>query len=71
MEPPADGLLKENGSDQCLTFNDPLWPIQWELVSVTASVFSGSASSPLLRATNVLMVKDALLTGISQARFHV
>lgn len=33
-------------------------------------VFSGSTSSPLLRATNVLTVKDAPLTGISQARFH-
>lgn len=34
-------------------------------------VFSGSTSSLLLTAANVLMVKDAPLTGISQARFHV
>lgn len=72
-EPPADRQPKESRSDQCLTFNDPLWPIQWELVSVTANVcvFYGSASSPLLRATNVPMVKDAPLTGISQAHFRV
>lgn len=72
-EPPADRQPKENRSDQCLTFNDPLWPIQWELVSVTANVcvFYGSASSPLLRATKVPMVKDAPLTGISQAHFRV
>lgn len=71
-EPPADRPPEKNRSDQCLTFNDPLWPMQWELVGVTGNVcvFPRSASSLLLRATNVRMVKDAVLTGISQARFH-
>ncbi|XP_056902341.1 neuroendocrine convertase 1-like isoform X5 [Takifugu flavidus] len=30
-EPPADRQPEEKRSDQCLTFNDPLWPMQWEL----------------------------------------
>ncbi|XP_059195886.1 neuroendocrine convertase 2-like [Centropristis striata] len=27
----TDRQPEENKSDQCLTFNDPLWPMQWEL----------------------------------------
>ncbi|KAE8288433.1 PC3-like endoprotease variant A [Larimichthys crocea] len=30
-ESATDRQLKENTSDQSLTFNDPLWPMQWEL----------------------------------------
>lgn len=47
--------------------------MQWELVGVTENVCVSRKRllSPLLRAANVLMVRDAPLTGTSQARFHV
>lgn len=37
-ESATDRQLKENTSDQSLTFNDPLWPMQWELVGVIVHV---------------------------------
>lgn len=33
-ESETDKQPEENKSDQSLTFNDPLWPMQWELVGV-------------------------------------
>lgn len=61
---------ERNHGDQFLTFNDPLWPLQWELVGVIVCVFS-VASPPSLLSTLVLSVKDVTVTGISQAGFHV
>ena len=73
----TDRQSEENKSDQYLTFNDPLWPMQWELVGVIvyvcvcvcSLVLSGSLLS--LLSALVLTVKDVPLTGISQAGFHV
>lgn len=73
----TDRQSEENKSDQSLTFNDPLWPMQWELVGVIvyvcvcvcSLVLSGSLLS--LLSALVLTVKDVPLTGISQAGFHV
>lgn len=33
-ESASDRQPEENKSDQSLTFNDPLWPMQWELVGL-------------------------------------
>lgn len=76
-------FLEDGASSWQAAEGEQEWPVphlQWPTLAHPVGtgechkrmcVFSGSASSPLLRATNVQMVKDAPLTGISQARFRV
>nr|XP_040020160.1 furin-like protease kpc-1 isoform X2 [Gasterosteus aculeatus aculeatus] len=40
-ESASDRQPEENKSDQSLTFNDPLWPMQWELLAQGEYSFSG------------------------------
>lgn len=78
-ESATDRQPEENKSVQSLTFNDPLWPMQWELVGVIVyvcvyvCVCSPGLCGGLLSLLSALvrMVRDVPLTGISQPGFHV
>lgn len=83
-ESTADSPSEQRRSDQSLTFNDPLWPMQWELVSVIlymcvvcmcvlcacVCVVIGLIWKSLLFFF-VLIFKDVHLTGRSQTCLHV